>query len=333
MKFLVIGYGSIGKRHAANVISMGHQAVLLRHSKGNENKEGLKEYYRLEDVLEGEKGIDGVIICSPTTKHLDDVKELIHHGIPFLLEKPPTHDLKSTSEMQEIIVSNKFTSYEMGFNLRYHPIIQFIKDFLPNVGKIYATKIYVGYYLPYWRKGVDYRESTSAKKELGGGVHVELAHDIDYTLWLIGCPEKVVGYVNRVSDLEISTDDICSALMKYKDGSVVEIHLDYLSHKYLRGGQIIAENGTLEWKWNPAEGNVSYFDKESSGSKEIFTVGPGYDFNTTYTDELKHFIDVINGREKSTVDIADAVDTMKVIRAIEVSDREEKWIAMKEIVS
>lgn len=332
MKFLVIGYGSIGKRHAANVISMGHQAVLLRHSQGNENKEGLNEYYNLDDLLVHEKGIDGAIVCSPTSKHLDDVKELIHHGIPFLLEKPPTYDLKSALEMKDLIDSEKFIAYDMGFNLRYHPILKFIKGFLPNVGKVYATKVYVGYYLPYWRKGVDYRESTSAKKELGGGVHVELAHDIDYTLWLIGRPKKVVGYVNRVSDLEISTDDICSALLKYSDGSVAEVHLDYLSHKYLRGGQIIAENGTLEWQWNPAEGSVSYFDKEGSGSKEIFATGPGYDFNTTYIDELKHFIGILNGSMKSTVDIADAVDTMKVIQAIEVSDRKEKWIAMEEIV-
>lgn len=331
MKFLVIGYGSIGKRHAANMVSLGHQAVLLRHSVNNVNKEGFREYYSLEDVLESEKGVDGAIICSPTTKHLDDVGQLVGNNIPFLLEKPPAYGLEQARRMQGIVKSSKFTSYEIGFNLRYHPIIGFIKDFLPNVGKVYSTKIYVGYYLPYWRKGIDYRDSSSAKKELGGGVHVELAHDIDYTLWLIGCPEKVVGYINRVSDLEISTDDICSALMKYGDGSVAEVHLDYLSHQYLRGGQVIARNGTLEWQWNPAEGNVLYFDRGSSGSKEVFSVGPGYDFNTTYTDELKHFIDVINGRAKSTVDIADAVETMEVIHAIEVSDREEKWIAVKEI--
>ncbi len=311
--------------------SMGHQTVLLRHARGNENKEGFKEYYSLEDVLRNEKDIDGAIVCSPTTMHLEDVRQLININIPFLLEKPTTDELRTTVEMKEIIGSKKFTLYDIGFNLRYHPVIQFIKDFLPKIGKVYATKIYVGYYLPYWRKGIDYRESTSAKKELGGGVHVELAHDIDYTLWLIGCPEKVVGYVNRVSDLEISTDDICSALLKYSDGSVAEVHLDYLSHKYLRGGQIIAQNGTLEWQWNPAEGRVLYFDKESRDSKEVFTVGPGYDFNTTYADELKHFIDVINGREKSKVNIADAVEAMKVIYAIEVSDREEKWIAIKEI--
>ena len=332
MKFLVIGYGSIGKRHAANVASIGHQAVLLRHARGNENKDGFREYYSLDDVLENEKDIDGAIVCSPTTKHLDDVRQLVSNNMPFLLEKPTTHDLRSTGEMKGIIESNTFTLYDIGFNLRYHPVIGFIKDFLPNVGKVYATKIYVGYYLPYWRKGIDYRESTSAKKELGGGVHVELAHDIDYALWLMGCPEKVVGYVNRVSDLDISTDDICSALLKYSDGSVAEVHLDYLSHKYLRGGQIIAENGTLEWQWNPAEGSVSYFDKEGSDSKEIFATGPGYDFNATYIEELKHFIGTLNGSRKTRVNIDDAVETMKVIQAIEASDREEKWVAMEEIV-
>ena len=192
MKILVIGYGSIGKRHAMNVKAAGHEAILLRHSKDNPNNDGLKEYYSFEETVTVEK-INGAIVCSPTSQHLHDVELLVQHKIPFLLEKPPATDLKSTLVMKKLLQDNGFGNYDIGFNLRYYPPLQFIRDFLPELGKIYSSRIYAGYYLPNWRKDIDYRETSSARKELGGGVHVELTHEIDYLLWFFGLPERVLG--------------------------------------------------------------------------------------------------------------------------------------------
>jgi hypothetical protein len=331
MNLLVIGYGSIGKRHARNIRSSGHNVVLLRHARTEPNEEGIKEYYSFNDLLAYEKHIDGAVVCSPTSMHLDDVKLLLKEGIPFLLEKPPAPDLASTIEMAGIIKDRGFKKYDVAFNLRYHPVLRFLKDFLPNVGKIFSTSIYVGYYLPYWRPDVDYRETSSAKKELGGGVHIELAHDIEYALWFLGFPELLTGCVSRVSSLDISTDDMCSAILQYKDGTALELHLDYLSYKYLRGGRMIAENGTLEWEWDGKGGKVVYFSKEKRASEDIFVLQPGYDFNSTYTEELENFIGIIKGNRESMVDIETALNTMKVIGAIEQSASEKKWITVNDV--
>jgi len=328
MKILVIGYGSIGKRHAMNVKGAGHEVILLRHSRNNPNKDGLKEYYSFEEVVEHDE-INGAIICSPTSEHLHNVEMLVRYNIPFLLEKPPAADLKSTLRMEKLLKSNGFNNYAIGFNLRYYPALQFIRDFLPELGKIYSSRVYAGYYLPNWRKDVDYRETSSARKELGGGVHVELVHEIDYLLWFFGCPEKVVGYVNRISNLEITTEDICAALLKYEDGSIVELHLDYLSHKYLRGCQIIAENGTLEWDMNA--GGVYYCRKDQETSEKIFSLELNYDFNDTYIGELEHFTGIISGKAESKVGIGDAVDTMKVLEAVNISLEREAWVYLKDI--
>lgn len=327
MKILVIGYGSIGKRHAMNVKALGHEVILLRHSRNNPNNDGLKEYCSFEEVVKHEE-INGAIVCSPTSRHLNDVELLVQRKIPFLLEKPPATDLKSMLMMEKLLQNNGFDNYDIGFNLRYYPALQFIKDFLPNLGEIYSSRIYAGYYLPDWRMGVDYRETSSARKELGGGVHVELVHEIDYLLWFFGCPERVTGYVNRISNLEISTEDICAALLKYEDDSIVELHLDYLSHKYIRGCQIIAENGTLEWDMNT--GRVYYFRKNRKTPEEIFSVGPDYDFNDTYIGELENFIGIINGKTKGKVSIKNAVETMKVLEAIKLSSEKEEWIYLKD---
>lgn len=331
MNFLVIGYGSIGKRHTRNILSSGHNAVLLRHSRTAPNKEGIKEYYSFDDVFAHEGCVDGAIVCSPTSLHLQDVKLLVEREVPFLLEKPPAADLSSTIEMADLIKNAGFKKYDIAFNLRYHPVIRFLKDFIPNMGNVYAANIYVGYYLPYWRPDVDYRETSSAKKELGGGVHIELAHDIEYALWFLGFPELLTGYVSKVSSLEISTDDVCSAILKYRNGAVAEIHLDYLSQKYLRGGRIIAEKGTLEWEWDGRSGKVACFSKEKMISEDVFVLQPGYDFNNTYLEELNNFIEIIKGNRESMVDMETALNTMKVIGAIERSADEKKWIAPDDV--
>lgn len=329
MKILVVGYGSIGKRHAQNVFSLGHDVVLLRHSKSQINKEGFKEYYSFEDLLKTEKKINGAIICSPTTKHLEDVKMLVRHNIPFLLEKPPAIDLRSTLKMKRLLQKNRFDHYDIAFNLRYYPALQFIKKFLPNIGRIYFARVWAGYYLPHWRRDIDYRQTTSAKKDLGGGVHIELVHEIDYILWFLGMPEKVFGYINKISDLEISSEDICSAIFQYKNGSIVELHLDYLTHKRLRGCQIIAEKGTLDWDFNMGE--IVFYEKNNDIGKVLLNIDSKYNFNDTYPKELKHFIEIIEGKSGSKINIDMAVDIMKVLEAIKISSKKGKWITLKNI--
>ncbi|MBT6229911.1 MAG: Gfo/Idh/MocA family oxidoreductase [Candidatus Scalindua sp.] len=328
MKFLVIGYGSIGKRHARNIKSLGHEVIVLRHSRDTINKDGFDEYYSYEEVLKSVHSIDGAIVCSPTSCHLNDVTILVDNNIPFLLEKPPTVDYKSCLEMIKYFKQREFSRYDIGFNLRFYPALKFIKEYIPNLGHIYAARVSAGYYLPDWRKNVDYRTTNSAKKELGGGVHIELIHEIDYIIWFFGLPEKVFGYTNRISTLEISTEDICVAVFQYGDGSVVELHLDYLSHKNLRGCQIIAEHGTMEW--NFIEGKVKLFVRGQKIPEELLSLDEGYDFNKTYIEELENFIGVVIRKKNRNINIQDAVDSMKVVEAIKLSSEKGKWIDIKE---
>ena len=325
MRFLIIGYGSIGKRHARNAVSMGHEVVLLRHAQGGPvNSEGFREYHSFEELSGSGNKPEAAIVCSPTSNHLGNVKLLVQHDIPFLLEKPPAVDLNSTRMMQDILKTGNFLKYDIAYNLRHHPLLLFIKNIIPDLGSIYSTRVYVGYYLPYWREGVDYRRTISAKKELGGGVHVELAHEIDYLLWMLGRPEKLTGLAGKVSDLEISSEDLCSAILMFHGGSTAEVHMDYLSYRYLRGGLMIAENGTLEWDLKA--GNVTYYEKNKKVHEEIFRLPAGYDLNDTYIKELNNFIELAKGSSSPAVDIDTAVETMKVLDAIEVSKQEERWV-------
>src|SRR3989339_755050 len=324
MKILVIGYGSIGKRHAKNLIDLGCQVVLLRHSNNNPNKDGYREYYSIKEAIEAEGALDGAVVCSPTAKHLDDVAILVERNIPFLLEKPPAHDLAAAFEMKKII--DKFVKYDIAYNLRYYSLLSFMKDFLPKLGGIYSVRAHVGSYLPNWRKNVDYRETISAKSELGGGVHIELVHEIDYLLWFFGLPRRVFASINKISALEISSDDLSLAIFDYGGRMMVELHMDYLSHKPLRGLQVIAENGTLEADLN--EASIQYYEKTKGSADEVFKLPEGPRFAETYIDEIRNFIGIIRGEGKPLVDIDSAVNVMRVVDAMERSSKEEKWISL-----
>lgn len=327
MRFLVIGFGSIGKRHASNLLAAGCQVVLLRHANVQQkNSLGLPEYYSFDELIVSEKTIDGAIICSPTAFHQGDAAKLIARGIPFLLEKPPAQDLPETQRLKHLLDKNSFTKYDIAFNMRYFPVLRFIKEYLPKLGKIYSAKIWSAHYLPYWRNNIDYRQSSSAHKDLGGGVHIEMVHEIDYLIWFFGLPLKVFGYVNRISNLDISTEDICSAILEYETGAVVELHLDYLSRKRLRGCQVIAENGTLEWSME--DNQVNFFGKDNSAAREVFSLPINYDFNDTYKLELNNFIEIIEGTKNTMVDIKAAINIMKVVDAIKLSSKTGQLIEL-----
>ena len=324
MNILVIGYGSIGKRHAGNVATAGHVPILVRHNPENPNQNGFREYLSVEKALAGENTIDAAIVCSPTSRHRHDALALIANDVPFLLEKPPTEDLSQTLEVRKRIKECQFTCYDLAFTLRYYPVLKAIKAFLPQIGPLYFARIAAGHYLPAWRPNVDYRTTSSASQALGGGVHIELVHEIDYCIWFFDVPEQVVGKVDKVSNLEIDSADICSALLQYSNGFVVEMHLDYLSHKPKRGCMIVGQNGTLEWEMDKKV--VNYYEPECKDVTIVYQLPDDYDFNACYQDELEHFINIVKGKASPRVDIDAGVQTMRVVDAITRSSILHQWV-------
>jgi predicted dehydrogenase len=325
MKALVIGYGSIGKRHAGNLARLGYEVVLLRHARGAGPANGLREYYDLDEAIDTERP-EVAVVASPTPRHALDAARLIERGVPFLLEKPPAPDLASAIALQRVLEAKNFDRYDIAFNMRFFPPLRFVRDHLPSLGKIYSMQVAAGSYLPSWRPGTDYRKTTSASPELGGGVHIELVHELDYILWFLGRPSRVAAHVTRVGGLEISTSDICAALLVYADGSSVELHLDYLSHKNLRGCRIIAERGTLEWSY--AGRRVEVFEPGRSEPRELMSVAADYDFNQTYIDELTNFIGVSKGACQRSVDISHGVGVMRTLDAIIRSSASGEWVQL-----
>lgn len=223
MNYLIIGYGSIGKRHADILKQLGCNVCLLTKQKIDQ----FKCFTHLEEALD-QNVFDYIIVANPTYLHYQTLIDLIRYdyrGI-VLVEKP-------LFDQNQILPSNRISKIFVAYNLRFHELLTQVRRLLQD-DKIITFSAYVGQYLPMWRKDSDYRECYSAKKEYGGGVLRDLSHELDYSLWLCGPCLKVTAIGGRFSELEIDSDDVYSILMTCKACSLVHLHMNYLDRTIRR---------------------------------------------------------------------------------------------------
>ena len=114
---------------------------------------------------------------------------------------------------------------------RYMPLFNNIKNIIDQriIGNILAVNVYAGQYLPNWRSNSDYRDGVSANKSLGGGVLLELSHEIDYVIWLFGVPKSVICSAPKISNLEIDVEDIANIIFEYEQIRISQFKLIFKS--------------------------------------------------------------------------------------------------------
>jgi predicted dehydrogenase len=111
-------------------------------------------------------------------------------------------------------------------------------------GETKLVDIKVGQYLPDWRLNKDYTKSVSAQKKLGGGVLLELSHEIDYSTWIFGIPKKIFGLKKKISNLKIDVEDVATLIFEYPK-KIIQISLDFLQQVPKMEIKIVCDRGTI----------------------------------------------------------------------------------------
>jgi len=233
---LVIGFGSIGKRHV-EVLSKTELIEKIDIVTA-QNISGYKTFKSLEKIDDLDQ-YDYFVIASETFKHFDQIDYLekkTKNKIIFC-EKP----LFESDRELKIVNNDVF----VGYVLRFHPLLQKLKSLLENE-KILSATINCGQYLPTWRNGIDYRISYSAHKSKGGGVLLDLSHEIDYAQWLFGNMIDIRSYQTKISDLEIDSDDLVTMISKTEKGIVITLSINYISKITYRKIMVHTNENTYE---------------------------------------------------------------------------------------
>jgi len=279
----------------------------------------IKDKYHItvfDDVKQAlSKNPDLVFICTPPSAHIKIALEAVKNNAHVFIEKPLSNSLNKVDELNKIAKKKNLQIF-VGYCFRFHKGLQLVKKMVDEqkIGKILSIRAEFGQYLPDWRPWQDYKKSYTAKKDLGGGIILDGSHEIDYARWLIGNVESVFCFADKISSLDVETEDVAEILLKFKNGAIGEIHLDFIRPGYTRNCEILGEKGVIVWDF--AENVVKIYDLKRKKWEVIKTPS---DTNDMYVDEVEHVINAIKMGKKSLIDGFDGEKTLEVVLAAKES--------------
>jgi predicted dehydrogenase len=293
LKSLVVGYGSIGARHARILAEEGSEVqVVSRHA-------GDLPYRTARTIAQGLAGDpEYVIIANRTGDHRASLDELATAGFTgrVLVEKPLFAHTASIGKLP-------FASCHVAYNLRFHPLVRRMQDEIADDPALSAMA-YAGQYLPEWRPGSDYRESYSARAVTGGGALRDLSHELDLLIMLFGRWIAVFAAGGKQSSLEIDSDDVFALQLGHAGCPIVQLQLNYLDRPGRRFLLVNTNGRTLQydlvkqtWQDGATEETVAVERDETYRAMHRDILGGG-DRACTFADALE-VLELIAAAERS----------------------------------
>lgn len=330
LRFLVIGCGSIGRRHIKNLTNLGAVEILvfdIRQDRRSEvkNQFGVKTLDSLEDAWEQRP--NAALVTVPTSLHLPLTLKAADHGCHIFVEKPLSDRMDGLDQLLGIVRKKGLVTL-VGCNMRFHPTLMTVKKLVDEgaIGRVVAARVEAGQYLPEWHPWEDYRQCYSAKRDLGGGVILDTIHEIDYIRWMLGEVQTVACFAGKLSHLEIETEDTAAILLRFHNGAIGEIHLDYIQRTYSRSCHLIGEEGTIRWDYN--DGTVRWYSAKTRAWNCIRNP-EGWEPNNMYVDEMEHFHRCLVLGEKPVLDVFEAAKVLKVALAAKASADQGKIVELR----
>ena len=338
MRWLVVGFGSIGQRHLAN-LTLADAGEIEGCDSNSEscalakNRWGVPVTQNLDEALG--RHPDVVFVCTPTATHLTVAIKAAQAGSHLFIEKPLDVDLSRMEALVKLLAQSGKKAF-VGCNLRFHPGVAALKQLLNSgrLGKPLLAASWFRHYLPNWRPGMDYRKTYSASSGLGGGIIFESVHELDYLRTFFGEITEVSAKAERLSDLEIDSEDTASMRLNFSSGTVATVDVDYLSPVKLRGCEIIGSDGIAQWisDGKAPEKLAVRFAPRASARWEAVVSEDTYDGNEMYQEELRRLIAVFSGEHEEGLQALDeAVHVLQAALAARLSAKENTRISIRSL--
>ena len=306
MKCLIIGLGSIAKKHI-HVIETYYPKIELfayRSQLKSSVYSKVKNLYDWDAIENQSESWDVVMLCNPTVLHATILQKIMHWETAFFIEKPLFHSTLNNASLVQSFQNKEQLTY-IACNLRFLDCLRFIKEYLSNtkeISSIQEVNSYCGSYLPDWRAGQDYKKVYSANKEMGGGVHLDLIHEIDYLYWLFGKPHEIHSLFRNQSKLQIDAFDYANYNLVY-DHFAANVILNYYRRDTKRTLELVFDDRTVLVNLlsnRVYENDTLIFSSDQKGLD-------------TYKLQLDYFLNLLSkGESKSFNDIEAGWETLQI---------------------
>lgn len=263
---------------------------------------------------------DFVLVCTPPVCHVEEALLALQARAHVFIEKPLSHE-SSGIEVLIAEARRRDRNVQIGYNLRFHPGLEIVKQLIDTgkIGRVLWLNVEAGQYLPDWRPWQNYRESYSARKELGGGIILDGSHELDYICWLLGRPTEVGCRAEHLSSLEVDVEDSAWIYLTFPERRRAVVHLDFVQRTYSRTCKVVGETGTALWDFTSQE--VRWSSAQDPG---WHTIPYKFEINDMYIAEMCHFLESLGSGTGPLVDLEQGRDVIRVVEAAKKSSAERR---------
>lgn len=312
-EILIVGLGSIGRRHLRNLRALGWSNIRLLRTGLATLPDDALEGYPVERDLDGALASQplAVIVANPTALHLPVAVAAARAGCHLLIEKPLSHEFTDVAALEEA-VGWRDVRVLMGFQFRFNPGLRQLKAWLDggSIGCVTSVHVHWGEYLPHMHPWEDHRLGYAARPELGGGVLLTLCHPFDYLRWLIGEVEEVTALETATDgELALDVESNVDLVLRLGGGVPAVVHLDFLQRPTDHRLIIVGSEGSLSWSQRD---HAARRYSPLSGVWETVPAPPGFDRNTMFRDEMRHFLACVDGRARPLCTLEDGKAALRV---------------------
>lgn len=314
---LLAGYGSIGRRHLANLYELGVTDWSVVHTGAGslpfEPPCPVRTYASLEEALASERPRFAVI-ANPTALHVVTALACVDHGCDLLIEKPVSHTLDGLGDLARR-AAERGAKVLVGFQFRFDEGLARVKRLLEdgNLGPAVHLRAIWGEYLPDWHPWEDWRNGYAARPDLGGGVHHTLCHPLDYVPVLLGEPVDLRAELHHRGPLGLDVAEAAEVTLRFVEGTTAQVHLNYWSRPPVHRVEVFCAAGTIVW--DHIRGEVKF--RGQADAEWTVEPYPGVAArHELFRAEARHFLEVVEGTTEPICPLEDGVRAVRLCRAI-----------------
>jgi predicted dehydrogenase len=293
LRWVVVGAGSIGRRHLRNLVELGADNIVVVRRDARPLDGELASIPVVSELPPTVDARSAAVVCSPTVHHARDSTVALRSGYHVLVEKPVASRAEDVALMTQASAAVR-RHVMVGSCLRFHPVLSELRAAVHagQFGRVHWAGVWCAQHLADWRPNRDYRETYSASRAQGGGVLLDLIHEIDYLHWIFGQGKTGWASVGDGRGLGIDAEDSADLAVHFENGPLALCHLDALSRPAVRGGLLTGDRAVARWDLLSPMLEIR---EAASAVWRVATLPPGWELNQMYVDELIAFASVVDG--------------------------------------
>ena len=315
LNLLIVGCGSIGKRHAQVLWELGMRRMTACDPNPAQ-RAGMQELLPEINVTDDYDAalqtgaFDAVFILTPTAMHLDMATKALNAGCHVFIEKPLANTQAGVAELKALAQEKKLCLM-VGFCFRYHEVLRMAKELLEKgtIGRLVNIRAFMGE--PFAEIQPNYMNMFYSK--YSGAF--ELVHDLDLSIWYAGQDiEEVHSVYGSFSDMGMESPDSIELLLKFKDRLAANVHLDFYQHPRRRQIELMGVKGTITVEfasWDQA--TLSWYNTDTrKWNVETFKTAR----NDMFRDEDEEFLLAVVGEKEITCTVDEALKSLSVVEKV-----------------